>query len=125
MERLLKDPQGYVKSILEFCRCPGRIERLSEARRVGLSAAALTVCRGLNPWIRRNPSIPWPATRAQRAVIKLCKVINRVTPKSWSAPVERRWKETAARRYAGAFRNSNRRLAELTGIDLAAWDYEL
>ena len=38
---------------------------------------------------------------------------------------ERRWKDQVDRRYAGAFQESNRRLAELTGLDLAALGYDL
>jgi hypothetical protein len=125
MELLQKDPKGYVQSLLQFCQCSGRIERLSKPRRVGYSAVPLTIRRKLNPWVQINPLAPWPSTWGQRAVIKLCRVIDRLTPQTWNAPLERRWKETIERRYEGRFRESNRRLADLTGIDLAALGYEL
>jgi len=124
IELLKNKPQEYIKSIFEFCQCSGRIGRLAGAKRVGFQARVLAVRRRLNPWIPINPLTPFPSTRAQRAVIKLCRVMDRLTPKSWSAPLERRWKDIVARRYEGMFRDSNRRLAELTGIDLAALGYE-
>ena len=43
---------------------------------------------------------------------------------SWHS-IERRWKDLVARRYAGIFGESNRCLAELTGLDLASLGYDL
>jgi hypothetical protein len=125
MESLQKDPRGYVESILKFCQCAGRLERLEPARRVGLSAAALKVRRWLNPFIPLSPLTQPPSNAATRIVSKLCYAIDRLAPQSWSTPIERRWKEVVARRYTGMFRGSNRRLAQLTGIDFAALGYEV
>jgi hypothetical protein len=123
MEQLQRDKESYVRSILEFCQCPGRIERLAEPMRVGQSALALTVRRYINPFAQPNPLHPtWGLGR--RVVEKLGRAIDRLAPQSWCAPVERRWKVRLARRYTGMFCGSNRRLAGLTGIDLAALGYE-
>jgi len=124
MELLQKEPQKFVESIFEFCQCSGRIEHLSAARRVGLSAVALEIQRWLNPLIPVNPLVPQPSTIAARIISRLSHGIDRLVPRSWSTPLERRWKTITARRYDGMFRDSNRRLAELTGIDLAALGYE-
>ena len=124
VECLRKDPQGFVESILKFCHCSGRIERPSAAVRVGWSAAALEVQRRLNPLVQPSPLSPPPSTMAAHTLFKLSYELNRRLPKSWSAPLERRWKDIVARRYEGMFRDSNRRLAELTGIDFAALGYE-
>ncbi len=125
IELLRKNSQSYIRSILEFCGCPGKLDRSGDAERVGLSALALEVRRRLNPLMPNNPLTPPPSGWMQRAQNKLINAINRLAPKSWSAPLERQWKAIAARRYEGMFRDSNRRLAELTDIDLAALGYEL
>jgi hypothetical protein len=125
METLKEDPVGYVRSILEFCECPGRIERPKDARYVAMSAVALEFRRWLNPLTLLNPVTPPPTTLRQRIVYRLADMIDRLAPKSWSAPLERRWKAAVAQRYGEMFRESNRRLAELTDIDLAALEYEL
>lgn len=124
IESLISDPQEYVKSIFDFCQCSGRIDQPAGAKRVGLQARVLAVRRKLNLWIQIKPTASFPSTRAQRAVIKLSNVVDRLIPKSWSVPLEHRWQEIVARRYEGVFRDSNRRLAELTGIDLAALGYD-
>jgi len=124
MESLQKNPQRFVESILTFCQCSGRVDRPAEARRVGLSAAALEVRRWLNHLLPISPLAKPPLTMARRAVFKLCYEIDRLAPQSWTLPLERRWKDIVAQRYAGMFRDSNRRLAELTGIDFTALGYE-
>ncbi len=124
MEWLRQDPRGYVRSILEFCRCPTDIEQLSKPHHVGQSVLALTVRRPLNRLFPPNPLSPYPG-RGTRAASKVARVINKLAPKSWSEPIERRWKETVARRYNGLFIESNRRLAEQTGLDLASLGYEM
>lgn len=55
---------------------------------------------------------------------RLCGAINRL-PRSWSHATEKRWKDQVHRRYAGAFHESNRRLAKLTGLDLATLGYDM
>jgi hypothetical protein len=125
MESLQKDPRGYVESILKFCQCPGRIERPEPARRVGISAAALEVRRWFNPIMPISPLAPPQPTVARRAAFRLSQAIDRLAPKSFSAPLERSWKDIVTRRYTGMFRESNRRLADLTGIDFVALGYEL
>ncbi|MHB1557483.1 MAG: sulfotransferase [Isosphaeraceae bacterium] len=124
MEWLQKDPTAYVQSILEFCRCPGRVESLAQARHVGQSAIALTFRRPLNRLFTANPLSPKPSI-GLRILNKLTRIVNRLAPRSWSTPIERRWKEQVARRYTGRFAESNRRLADLTGLDLAALGYEI
>ena len=95
MEMLARDREGYVRSMLEFCQCSGRIEHLSPPKRVGLSAAALEVRRWLNRLSPSNPLTPPPSTLTQRAVFKLGRVVNRLAPKSFSAPLERSWRTSS------------------------------
>ncbi len=97
MEWLRRDPEAYVRSILEFCQCPGQIGRLSKPQHVGQSAFALAVRRPLNRLFPPNPLAPKPGL-GMKAVGKLARVINRLAPRSWSAPLERRWNDIVARR---------------------------
>lgn len=123
MERLSRDPAAYVRSILDFCQCAGKIEEFSEAKHVGQTAAALAVRRVFNPLIPLNPLTP-QRSLGWRAVDKLSRIIDRIAFKSWNKRIENRWKDIIKRRYEGRFVESNRRLAELTGIDFAALGYE-
>jgi hypothetical protein len=125
MERLKKDATGYIQSLLDFCECTGRIEDFSPPRHVGLSAAALSVRRRLNPLINPSPMRPPPATFLERCVHKTGRVIHRFAPSRLNIPLEQHWKTVIERRYKGVFRESNRRLAHLTGIDLGALGYEV
>jgi hypothetical protein len=124
IEQLQRDPQGFVGTILEFCKCQGRIERLQSPRQIGLSAGTLTLKRTLNKFMPVSPLSPH-LTLPQRINNRACYAIDRLIPKSWQSPLERRWKNFAARRYAGLFRDSNRRLTEQTGIDFASLGYEV
>ncbi len=123
-ERLRSDATGYIRAILEFCRCPGRIERPASAKHVGLSAPALAVRRRLNPLVKINPLSPhW--SRSHELINRICVRIDKITRGQRSAVLERRWEGVVARRYEGVFRDSNRRLSESTGIDFGALGYEV
>ncbi len=124
IEQLQRDQAGYVKTLLDFCGCPGQLTREAEPRHVGWSALALVARRMLNPLIPTSPlSLGYRQLR-NRVAYRLCGAVNRL-PRGASASIERNWKDRVDRRYAGVFRESNRRLAELTGLDLAALGYDL
>jgi len=124
IEQLQRDQAGYVQTILDFCGCPSRLPIEAEPCHTGWSAIALVARRMLNPLIPTSPLSPGHRQLRNRVANRLCGAINRL-PRRWSAATERRWKDQVDRRYAGAFRESNRRLAELTGLDLAALGYDL
>jgi hypothetical protein len=124
IERLQKDQAGFVRTILDFCGCPSRFTSEAKPNNVGRSAMALEALRALNPLCQTSPlSAGWKQPR-HRVATRLCNAVNRL-PRGWSAGIERRWKDLVARRYAGTFAESNRRLAELTGLDLASFGYDL
>jgi hypothetical protein len=125
IEFLQKDPRKYLQTVFDFCQSAGKIDKPPAAAEVGNSAFALEIRRRLNPLVPLNPLTHPFATRKQRAMHKLINLIDRFAPRSWSEPMERRWKAIAAQRYAGMFRDSNRRLAELTEIDLGALGYDV
>ena len=122
-ERLRSDPTGYIRAILDFCRCPGQVDRPAMPRRVGLSASALALHRMLNPVIRYNPLRP-TFSRTHHFINRFAKLVDRMTPSRWSSAWEKRWRDTVERRYLGMFRESNRRLSQLTGIDFKALGYD-
>ncbi len=124
IERLRQDAAGYVKTLLEFCGCSGALTELPAAKRTAQAAAVLALRRRINPWLQGSPLAPWPSTRAQRVVLRATGFASRNLPASLSAPLDRRWRDSIARRYAGRFAASNQRLTRLTGIDFAALGYE-
>ena len=124
IEQLQKDQAGYVQTILDFCGCPGRLTIEAKPSRTGWSVIALAAQRMLNPLTPTSPLSLGHRQLRNRVANRLCAAIDRL-PRRWSAGIERRWKDQVGRRYAGAFRESNRRLAELTGLDLAALGYDL
>ncbi len=125
IEFLRNDSRAYLQSIIEFCQCPGRIEQPAGPEYVGMSAMALELQRWLNLLFPLSPLNPPSRTLGQRAVGKLVRSIDRHAPKSWSALWSGDGRPSRRKRYDGMYRDSNRRLAELTDIDLAALGYEL
>jgi hypothetical protein len=78
----------------------------------------------VNPLFQISPLSMGYTQLPHRVGDRLCRAFDRL-PRRWSAPIDRRWKDLVARRYAGIFGESNRRLAELTGLDLASLGYDL
>ena len=124
IEQLQRDRAGYVQTLRRFCGCPGEFNTEAGPTHVGWSAITLAARRTLNPLVPISPLSPGVRQIRNRIANRLCSAIDHL-PRRWSAAFERRWKDQVARRYAGTFRESNRRLAELTGLDLAALGYDL
>ena len=124
IERLQKDRAGFVQTILDFCCCQGRLTLDANPAHAGWSAIALAARRMVNPLTPVSP-LSWGQRQLPtRIANRLCGALNHL-PKRWSRAAEQRWKDHVHRRYEGAFGASNRRLAELTGLDLAALGYDL
>jgi Sulfotransferase family len=124
IEQLQRNRSGFVQTILDFCGCPGRLTVEAEPAHTGWSAIALAARRVLNPLIPTSPLSLGHRQLRNRVANRLCGALNHL-PQRWSVATEQRWKDQVSRRYAGAFGTSNRRLAELTGLDLAALGYDL
>jgi hypothetical protein len=124
IEQLQRDRAGYVQTLRRFCACPGEFNTDAAPNRVGWSAITLAARRTLNPLVPISPLTSGDRQILNRLAKRLCGAIDHL-PRRWSAAIERRWKDQVARRYAGTFGESNRRLAELTGLDLAALGYDL
>jgi hypothetical protein len=124
IEQLQRDRAGYVQTLRRFCGCPGEFNTNAGPNRVGWSAITLAARRMLNPLVPVSPLSLGGRQMPTRIANRLCGAIDHM-PRRWGAAIERRWKDQVARRYAGTFRESNRRLAELTDLDLAALGYDL
>ena len=124
IERLQRDQAGYVQAILDFCGCAGRLTSDAKPNNIGKSALALAARRILNPLFQTSPLSVGYKQLSHRVGNRLCLAIDRL-PRRWGASIERRWKDLVARRYAGVYSESNRRLAEMTGLDLASLGYDL
>jgi hypothetical protein len=124
IEQLQRDREGYVQTLRRFCGCPGEFNTEAGPSHVGWSAIALAARRTLNPFTPTSPLSPGGQQIRNRAANRLCTAIDRL-PRRWSATFEQRWKDQVARRYAGTFRESNRHLGELAGLDLAELGYDL
>jgi hypothetical protein len=124
IEQLQRDRAGYVQTLRRFCGCPGEFNTDAGPNRVGWSAITLAARRTLNPLVPISPLSVGDRQMRHRLANRLCRAIDHL-PRGWSAAIERRWKDQVARRYAGIFCESNRLLAKLTGLDLAAIGYDL
>jgi hypothetical protein len=124
IEQLQRDRVSYIQTLRRFCGCRGEFDTDAGPSHVGWSAIALAARRTLNPLVPISPLSLGGRQIRNRIANKLCRAIDHL-PHSWSATFERRWTDQVARRYAGVFRESNRQLAELTGLDLAALGYDL
>ncbi len=124
LEWLQKDRVGYMQAIYDFCGCPARPDIKADPKHVGWSGITLAARRMLNPLIPTSPLSMGYRQLPNRIADRICRGIN-CLPRGWSKAIERRWKDAVDRRYTGVFGESNRRLAELTDLDLAALGYQL
>ena len=116
---LRTDQAGYVQTILDFCGCPGRLP--IEASRAQTAGRRPHWCAtDAQPALSRPARCRWDTGSCATAWPTGCAAPSTGCRVAGSAATERRWKDQVDRRYAGAFQESNRRLAELTGLDLAA-----
>jgi hypothetical protein len=78
--------------------------------------------RGFNKVAPADPLGRW--SLARRASLKTCRILNACLPAVVHRPEESRLRRFLERRFEGHYRESNRRLAEMTGTDLARWGYD-
>lgn len=87
-------------------------------RRMNLLAGKRT---GFNP----APLLPGGGQRRNQRLQALAFKVDRRLPAAWKAAADERTERRIADRFRGYYAESNRRTAELTGLDLARWGYEL
>ncbi len=91
---------------------------------VGLGGAALRLARPLNALYLRSP-LSQRRSLTERGVKKTLRLVDRLSPAALDRALEARWKDQIATRFDGVYAASNQRLAQQTGLDLAALGYPL
>jgi hypothetical protein len=130
-KQLAEDPRAYVSAIAGFAGL-----RLNEDVLASLpfdarsnpspSATAIELARRVNRLGgRANEIAPAPLIRS-KVLKRLSRHLEHVRfPEMLDVGTERRFGETIGRHIAGFYAESNRRTAELTGLDLAAYGWAL
>lgn len=123
-EAMLEDREAFVLQVAEFAggRDPGPLP----ADRVRPSASALTVAvqRPLNRWLLRDDVNPAAPLRLRRLNDRI-RVLDRLMPGAVLRRCDRRLRALVEAFTRGRYAESNRRTAELTGLPLDRYGYEL
>ena len=126
-ERLRDDPLGYEQQIHDFCETGRRAAAVHPPARVGYRAATLAVHRWLNRAVKKSPlrNEGWPATSAGfRIKQRLCRVLDRIAPRALDEKFDGRIRQFVAHRVGTYYRESNRRLSSMIGVDLGTLGYD-
>lgn len=124
LELLRDDEPVYLKRLLDFAGSSGDPKDLGQAgaSNVGWGGQTLELFRFFSRFAVRNPlgpKQPWSVRNAQR----VCYKVDGIIPKSRHKKIEARWKSYIADRCAGRYEESNKALADLTGLELGSMGY--
>jgi hypothetical protein len=123
-ELFRRDPVDFCNSILAFMDLSPVADLPTEAERVSRGAAEIALTRYANLFFYRgnsNPAAPvhWPIAR------RVARGIGRVMPGGVDRVIDRRRRRWIEQAIGDRFGESNRRTAELSGFDLAAFGYSI
>lgn len=128
MEWLRRDPAGYENAVHAFAGTGAVAGAAGERVNIGHGAMTLAIARRLNRIWKRPPvwtggdgAIPL-GYRIKRRLLGL---MDRFLPRAVQARQDRIYKARIAARVAAVYGPSNRRLAALTGLDLAGFGYDM
>ncbi len=128
-ELFRRDPADYLERIRAFCGAAKLSDLpLDAVENPGAAMLQYPVWRWINPLVKRdsaNGRSPWAITPLLRPTRFALRHLAGLAPRSWDRALTRRWERRIARASEGFFEASNRRLAELTGCDLAALGWRL
>jgi len=132
-ELLVLDAESFMASILEFAgaRAPkGALQALpySVRRKQALSGVGTSALRQLNRFIRPsrlNPAPLFPLTNAEELTSRVSASIAAGTPDRLERILDRRLRQAIEAEVGDRYRDSNRRLRELTGLTLEQLGYPL
>lgn len=132
-EQFRDEPAGFMRRLVSFAgarAAEGAIENLPSGRvvNVGERAVAVPITRRANLLLRRrlNPGAPLDAkTRVGRSLSDGIRRVAATLPRALDARVERQMRTAITEKVGRGFRESNARTAELTGLDLAQYGYDL
>jgi hypothetical protein len=128
-ERFREEPQAFAETVAAFCG--GKAPPPESAGAVlnrALGPLALALLRWLNPFVNAdslNGFSPYAVSALNKPARLLVDGIDRIAPRALRDSIARRWRETVERECAGRYEASNRRTAELSGLDLARYGYLL
>ncbi|MDP6977028.1 MAG: hypothetical protein QF570_00285 [Myxococcota bacterium] len=127
-ELLRENSVGYEQAIHDFCETGLTAEEAHPASNVGMGALTLKIRRVMNRFTRCPPlwggdwdSLP----RSYRAKQRACRILQQRIPKSWHEKEDRRIREFIDARVGTYYRESNKKLSDITGIDLSQYGYDL
>lgn len=125
-EMLRADGDGFLRRLQGFAGVSEEADsRLPEAEaNTGRSAGSLDITRTLNRFRTRSP-LTFPDAFTDRAVARLSQLSSQAIPSSRHEKSEAELKEAIRTRYEGVYAEDNARTAELTGLDLKSYGYEV
>jgi Sulfotransferase family len=132
-EQFRDDPEAFVRDLISFSGAepePGALERLQVSERINesWSPAALAVKRRAN-WLVREYWNPWAALDARgtmgSAINDAVRAFGTRMPRSTNDRISREMLSTIAESVGDYYRESNARTAELTGIELSQYGYDV
>lgn len=127
-ELLRKDAIAFEQSIYDFAGSPMRARGSHPPENVGLGAMTLAVNQWLNQFARK-PKLPgpdyWSWPWSYRTKLRVCRVLQKVIPARWHHARDQAIRRYIADRVGDYFKDSNHRLAAMTGLDLRSLGYDV
>ena len=126
MELLRRDPQSYFRTLVDFVNLSPSLAPDPQAANVGWGGVTLAVKRCFNGY--RLGLADWRKARQPVSyfmIHRLCNVIDASVPNTWHKRVERSMKDFISQRCQAYFKSSNCALADMTGLDLAGYGYDV
>ena len=123
-EMLARDRKAFLARLTEFCGASHFDPDEPVRANIGAAGASLALKRMLNRLVVRDP-LRSRQKAGFRAVSRIAGLADRIAPAGVNRRIEQRWKDLAGARYAGLYGASNRWTAELIGVDLAAYGYDV
>jgi hypothetical protein len=127
-EELKRAPRDFVERVAAFAGTAKPGELRWEAANVGLSALATALKRPLNLVLVRDRLNPlgWSERGGVQTLLRRgVEAVDGIAPGFLRDALERRLRERVEGEVGHRYRESNRRICELTGLDLAAYGYDL
>lgn len=123
LEMLRADPVGYINVICRLMGRPDATTADTSPRNAGRGGTALRAARVLNGLYTVSP-LTFQPSLMRRVVDKVLNMINRLAPSTLDKRIEQGWRAQIDAAYAGQFAESNRRLEQITGLDLRPLGYQ-
>jgi hypothetical protein len=127
-ELLPKSPIEFQQCIHDFAGTGAKADSEFERELAGLGAFSLKMMRRLNKFVRQSPDWHGDWHRNPlllRGKIKLFNTVDAILPRSWHKPEHNRLANFIEKRTDGYYKESNRRLRELTRFDLKSYGYDM